>query len=265
MSKKLSVGADAIVIDVKTGPGSLVPKYEDSIKISKMLVNIGAKFGKEVYIIITTLDEPLGYAIGNALEVKEAIALLNNQGPVDLRELCIVVTAYMMLAGHLVETFTEAKEKCEDVLRNGKAFEHFKRMVALQHGDISYVENLDLLPKAKYVYSLLAEDDGYIQALDPRLIGAANGALGAGREKMDSVIDPAVGILLRKKIGDLVHIGDELAEIHYNDPSKFEQAIAKVRTAYVIGKVKPVKRNLVVGIIDKNGFKELKNGIIDLK
>lgn len=120
MSKKLSVGADAIVIDVKTGPGSLVPKYEDSIKISKMLVNIGAKFGKEVYIIITTLDEPLGYAIGNALEVKEAIALLNNQGPVDLRELCIVVTAYMMLAGHLVETFTEAKEKCEDVLRNGK-------------------------------------------------------------------------------------------------------------------------------------------------
>lgn len=264
MSKKLAVGADAIVIDVKTGKGSLVPEYETSIKTAEMLVDIGARFGKDVYIVLSTLDEPLGFAIGNALEVKEAIELLNNRGPADLHELCVVVTAYMMLAGHLADSFAEAREKCEEVLRNGTALEHFKQMVKLQHGDLAYVENLDLLPKADYTYSVKAERSGYVREVDPRLIGGANGALGAGREKIDSQIDRAVGMILRKKIGDQVAEGEELAEVHYNDPAKLALALEKIREAYVIGDEKPVKRNLIVGIIDKSGIHELKNGIDDL-
>lgn len=264
MSKKLSVGADAIVIDVKTGRGSLVPEYETSLKTAEMLVNIGAQFGKDVYIVLTTLDEPLGYAIGNALEVKEAVELLHGGGPADLRELCVVVTAYMMLAGHLADSFAKAKTKCEEVLDNGEAFERFKQMVALQHGDISYVENLDLLPKADYVYHLTADRSGYVRSLDPRLIGAANGALGAGRETLDSVIDRAVGLILKKKIADPVAEGEELAEIHYNDPKKLPSALEKVRASYEIGEDKPQKRNLVVGIVDKAGVHELKNGVADL-
>ena len=264
MSKKLSVGADAIVIDVKTGPGSLVPEYATSLKTAEMLVNIGAQFGKEVYIVLTTLDEPLGFAIGNALEVKEAVALLHGGGPADLRELCVVVTAYMLLAGHLADTFAEAKRMSEEVMDNGAAFEKFKQMVALQHGDIAYVENLDLLPKADYTYSLKAEKSGYVHALDPRLIGAANGALGAGREKLDSLIDRAVGLILRKKIGDYVEAGEELTEIHYNDPAKLDEAIQKVRAAYTVADGKPHKRNLVVGVVDQSGVHELKNGMADL-
>lgn len=264
MSKKLAVGADAIVIDVKTGRGSLVPKYETSLKTSEMLVDIGARFGKDVCIIITTLDEPLGFAIGNALEVKEAVELLHGRGPADLHELCVVVTAYMMLAGHLAGSFAEAREKCEEVLRNGAAFEHFKQMVQLQHGDLAYVDNLDLLPKAHYTYSFRSDRDGYVQQVDPREIGGANGALGAGREKIDYQIDRAVGMILRKKIGDTVHKGDELVEVHYNDPEKFKVALEKIRAAYVIGDEKPIKRNLVVGVIDKSGIHELQNGMVDL-
>lgn len=264
MSKKLSVGADAIVIDVKTGPGSLVPEYETSIKTAEMLVSIGAKFGKKVYIILTTLDEPLGNAIGNALEVKEAVELLHGRGPADLRELCVVVTSYMMIAGKLVDSFAEAKRKCEEVLDNGAAFEKLKQMVSLQHGDASYLDDLTKLPKADYVYSLKAESSGYVQSVDPRLIGAANGSLGAGREKMDSVIDRAVGVILKKKTADYVTKGEEIVEIHYNDPQKFEEALKKVTAAYVIGEQKPVKRNLVVGIVDENGIRELKNGMQDL-
>ncbi len=225
MSKKLAAGADCILLDVKTGSGAFMKTKEDALALANKMVAIGLAQGKETAALVTNMDMPLGRAIGNALEVKEAIETLKGNGPEDFRELCLELAAGMLMLAETGEP-AECRRMAEDALRSGRAFETFQKMVAAQGGDVSAVEDVSLLPKAPVVYEIAAWKDGYISHMDAERCGVAAGLLGAGRETKDSPIDYAAGIVLHKKTGDAVHAGDVIAELHTSDEKKIADAKA---------------------------------------
>jgi len=256
MSKKIAAGADAIVLEVTTGSGAFMNKYKDALTLAKIMVDIGREFKKEVVAVITNMDEPLGFAIGNSLEVKEAIEVLKNEGPNDLRELCLELGSYMLKLSGVVNTNQEGKNKLIKNLREGKALEKFKEMIIAQGGNAQIIENLNLLPLAKNCITIKAKEAGYVQRINARLIGEGAMILGAGRERKDSRIDLSVGIVLKKKIGDQVKVNDDLMEIHYNEIKKLDEARERVTSAFRIGKKKPLKIPLILAVIDKEGLRE---------
>ncbi|WP_010284388.1 pyrimidine-nucleoside phosphorylase [Bacillus timonensis] len=216
MSKKIAAGADAIVLDVKTGAGAFMKDLEDAKELAKTMVDIGNNVGRNTMAIISDMSQPLGFAIGNALEVKEAIDTLKGNGPADLRELCLVLGSQMVLLAKKAKSIEEARSLLEESIRNGKALETFKTFLASQGGDASVVDSTDKLPKAKYQIELEAQTDGYISEMIADSIGTVAMLLGAGRATKDSTIDLAVGLVLRKKIGDKVSKGESLVTIHSN-------------------------------------------------
>ncbi|HBY58115.1 MAG TPA: pyrimidine-nucleoside phosphorylase [Candidatus Atribacteria bacterium] len=256
MSKKIAAGADAIVLDVTTGSGAFMSRYEDTLKLGKIMVDIGLEIGKETVAIVTNMDEPLGFAIGNSLEVREAIEVLKNKGPEDLRQLCIVLGSYMLKLGGVVNSLEEGKNKLIKVLEEGRAFNKFKEMVQAQGGNLQVIENPELLPLAKFCFKIKADKSGYVQRADSRLIGESAMLLGAGRENKESKIDFSVGIVLKKKIGDKVNINEDLAEVYYNDKEKLEDARKKLMSSFTIGDKKPQKLPLILAAISKEGIKE---------
>ena len=201
MCKKLASGADSIVLDVKTGSGAFMKNIDDAFKLAQDMVKIGNNMGCDTVALITNMDEPLGYAIGNSLEVKEAIEILKGGGPEDLKELCVTLGSYMLLLAKNVKTVEEGKEKIKNIIYTGKAFETFKILVKEQGGNVNCVENINLLPQARYIYELKSDKTGYINRIRAEQVGLASLALGAGRETKDSIIDPSVGIILNKKSG----------------------------------------------------------------
>lgn len=216
MSKKIAAGADAIVLDVKTGAGAFMKTLDDSRELAKAMVRIGNNVGRRTMAVISDMSQPLGYAIGNALEVKEAIDTLKGEGPEDLTELCLTLGSHMVFLAGKAESLGEARSKLEEVIKNGTALETFKVFLASQGGDASVVDDPSRLPQAKYTFELEAKEAGYVAEIVADEVGTAAMLLGAGRATKESEIDLAVGLLLRKKIGDKVEKGDALLTIYSN-------------------------------------------------
>lgn len=216
MSKKIAAGADAIVLDVKTGDGAFMKTQEDAEKLAHAMVRIGNHVGRKTIAIISDMSQPLGFAIGNALEVKEAIETLQGKGPKDLTELVLTLGSQMVILAGKAKTSEEAKEMLLDAIHSGKALAKFKEFLANQGGDASIVDDLTKLPQAKYKIELPAKQSGYISRMVADEIGVASMILGAGRATKEDVIDLAVGLVLHKKVGDKVEEGESILTIYSN-------------------------------------------------
>nr|WP_269194786.1 pyrimidine-nucleoside phosphorylase [Anoxybacillus flavithermus] len=216
MSKKIAAGADAIVLDVKTGAGAFMKDLNDAKALAKAMVDIGNRVGRKTMAIISDMSQPLGYAIGNALEVKEAIDTLKGEGPEDLQELCLVLGSHMVYLAEKASSLEEARHMLEKAMKDGSALQTFKTFLAAQGGDASVVDDPSKLPQAKYVIELEAKEDGYVSEIVADAVGTAAMWLGAGRATKESTIDLAVGLVLRKKVGDAVKKGESLVAIYSN-------------------------------------------------
>lgn len=216
MSKKIAAGADAIVLDVKTGDGAFMKTLEDSKKLAHAMVQIGNNVGRKTMAIISDMSQPLGFAIGNALEVREAIDTLKGKGPKDLTELCLTLGSQMVVLGGQAKTIEGARKKLEEVITNGKAIDVFKQFIKGQGGNPEVVDNLSLLPQAKYTFEIPAKESGFVSHIVADEIGTAAMLLGAGRATKESEIDLAVGLVLHKKVGDAVKMGESLVTIYTN-------------------------------------------------
>ncbi|WP_042162632.1 pyrimidine-nucleoside phosphorylase [Paenibacillus gorillae] len=254
MSKKIAAGADAIVLDVKTGSGAFMKTLEQSEELAQAMVAIGTKVGRQTAAIISDMDQPLGFAIGNALEVKESIETLQGKGPADLTELCLVLGAHMTVLGGKAQNVEEAKGLLRAQLENGAALEKFRQFVTAQGGDGAVVDDTSRLPAAPVIIEVKATDDGYVQAIEAERLGTAAMLLGAGRATKDAQIDYAVGIVMMKKVGDQVRAGETLAVLHARGNSEAEAEIAdQVRGAYAVDSVKPNLRPLLLSIVTADG------------
>lgn len=216
MSKKIAAGADAIVLDVKTGAGAFMKTLDDSRELAKAMVRIGNNVGRRTMAVISDMSQPLGYAIGNALEVKEAIDTLKGEGPEDLTELCLTLGSHMVYLAEKASSLEEARTLLENVIKDGSALEKLKVFLSSQGGDASIVDDPSKMPQAEYIFELEAKEDGYVSEIVADEVGTAAMLLGAGRATKESVIDLAVGLVLRKKIGDQVKKGDSLVTIYSN-------------------------------------------------
>ncbi|MCM3114699.1 pyrimidine-nucleoside phosphorylase [Neobacillus sp. MER 74] len=216
MSKKIAAGADAIVLDVKTGAGAFMKTLDDSRELAKAMVRIGNNVGRRTMAVISDMSQPLGFAIGNALEVKEAIDTLKGEGPEDLTELCLTLGSHMVYLAEKADSLADARTKLEGVIKDGSALEKLKVFLSSQGGDASVVDDPSKMPQAKYMIELEAKEDGYVSEIVADEVGTAAMILGAGRATKESVIDLAVGLVLRKKIGDQVKKGESLVTIYSN-------------------------------------------------
>ncbi|WMM88691.1 pyrimidine-nucleoside phosphorylase [Heyndrickxia coagulans] len=216
MSKKIAAGADAIVLDVTTGAGAFMKKEEDAIRLAETMVRIGNHVGRKTMAVISDMSQPLGYAIGNALEVKEAIDTLKGEGPDDLTELVLALGSQMVVLAGKATTLEEARKMLKEAIASGAGLEKFKKFVANQGGDPSVIDHPEKLPQAKYAIDLPAKTSGYVSKMVADQIGVAAMMLGAGRATKEDKIDFAVGIVLRKKVGDRVEAGEPLATIYAN-------------------------------------------------
>lgn len=254
MSKKLASGADAIVLDVKVGSGAFMKTRKEALALAKSMVEIGSHMGRATVALVTDMDQPLGRAVGNILEVKEAIDVLRGHGPADITELCIELGAWMLVLGKKADTLEEGQQAMRDSLSSGRALKSMKQLVASQGGDSRYVDDPSLFPVAQHLVEVGVETEGIVTHIDAEGIGQAALALGAGRERKDSVIDLSVGLVLNKKIGDRVYPGECLATIHANDLEKAEEAKKLVREAFVLGLKAPVKNPLIYEVVQEEAL-----------
>lgn len=251
MSKKLAAGADAIVLDVKTGSGAFMKKEEDSFALAREMVAIGNGAGRKTVAVISDMDQPLGKAVGNVLEVKEAIETLKGEGPEDFRELCLTLGSYMVVAAGKATDKEEARAKLEEVIASGSALEKLAEFVEAQGGKKEEVYDTGLLPKAKYIEEILSEEEGYISGIVCDEIGICSLILGGGRETKESEIDLSVGLILHKKKGDYVKKGESLATIHANDLEKLEVAKKRFLAAYIFTDKEFKPEPLIRGVVEQ--------------
>lgn len=249
MSKKLAAGADAIVLDVKTGSGAFMKAETDSLALAEEMVKIGKNAGRKTIAVISDMDQPLGRTVGNALEVKEAIETLQGKGPKDFVELCLTLGSQMLLVGGRAKEEAQAREMLEQRIADGSALKKLAQFVEAQGGDAAAVYDTELLPKAAIVESIPALSEGYVQQIACDEIGICSLILGGGRETKESEIDLSVGLVLEKKVGDYVKAGEPLAYIHANDRGKLEAAKARFYEAYTVGAEEPAKRPLIFEIL----------------
>ena len=248
MSKKIAAGADAIVLDVKFGAGAFMKTLEDAKQLAQAMVEIGRDAHRQTVAFLTDMNQPLGLAIGNALEVKEAIETLKGHGPKDLEELVLQLASQMVVLAKKAPDVETAYEQLKEKLHRGEAFNKFKEFVQAQGGDVAQIENPDLLPKADSIIPVKASQSGYVHQIDALSIGLAAMKLGAGRATKDDMIDMAVGVVLDKKVGDSVGEGDVLAYIHANRVDN-EEAIAYIQKAYCICKDPVCPPTLIYDVI----------------
>lgn len=234
MSKKIAAGADAIVLDVKIGDGAFMKSYESAKELAKAMVSIGKSVNRNTVAVISDMDQPLGFAVGNALEVKEAIDTLNGKGPEDLLELCLTLGSNMVVLAEKAETVEEARKMLIKVIEDKSALNKLKEFIRAQGGNSNQVDNTELLPKAKYIVEVKSEKEGYVSKIDSEHIGLIAMELGAGRATKEDSVDLAVGIVLNKKRGNKVSVGETLAYIHVNDKSKIEKASRDIIESYHI-------------------------------
>lgn len=223
MSKKIAAGADSIVLDVKVGKGAFMKEESEARKLAQAMVNIGKNVGRKTIAVISDMNQPLGYAVGNALEVKEAIMTLRGEGPKDLQELSLTLGAHMLVLAEKVSTFEEGYKLLQTKIANGEALAKLKELVTAQNGDGRMVDDPSLLPKAEHEIEILATQSGVVSQIECADIGTAAMLLGAGRPTKEAKIDLAVGIILHKKIGDSVRIGEPIATLHVNERDQVER------------------------------------------
>ncbi len=249
MGKKLAADDNVIVLDVKTGSGSFMKSAERSRELARLMVDIGKRAGKKMVALITNMDIPLGYAIGNSLEVAEAVETLRGRGPADLTEVCLALASRMLsLSGK--GSAEECRLLAERAISDGSALEKLKQCVRAQGGDVSLIEDPSAFPKAKCSRTVLCPADGYIQRVDTEAYGVSSLLLGAGRNTAEDGIDYSAGILLRKKTGDAVKEGEPLAVLYAADETLFRAAEEKLLSATVIGREKPEKAPLIYGAVE---------------
>ncbi len=249
MSKKLAAGADAIVLDVKTGSGAFMKKEKDSRLLAKEMVKIGNSAGRRTVAVISDMDQPLGYAVGNAIEVREVIETLNGRGPADLEELCITLGTQMLLCAGKAATEADAEKMLKETVQSGAALKKFAEFVSAQGGDSDCIYHPEKLPQTSIVKEVTALETGYIKKILCEEIGVVSLLLGGGRRKKEDEIDLSVGIMLRKKVGDFVNKGDSIATIYGNDPEKIKDAYHRMEGAYFYSKTVVEKKKLIKDII----------------
>ena len=249
MSKKLAAGSDKIVLDVTTGSGAFMKNTRDAKKLAKHMVAIGNHAGKETVAILTGMEEPLGFAIGNNMEVKEAIEVLKGDGPEDVKEVSVALAGMMLSLGLENVSHSQGKRMAKKALSSGQAFEKFKEMVQAQGGDIRYVEHPEFFERDAFEGEVLAAEDGFLSGMDTEKIGVAAGLLGAGRETKDSVIDMSAGIYLKKKIGDIVKKGEPIAICYAGTKEKLNRGMAMFESSIRYSKEASRIPKLIVDII----------------
>ncbi len=256
MSKKLAEGIDALVLDVKTGSGAFMKTEKDAAFLAELMVETGERMGKLVVALITDMDQPLGCRIGNALEVIEAVEVLRGEGPKDLRQLCLELAGWMLHLGGVSDTVAEGRKQSEKLIASGKALDKFRQMVELQGGDPRAVDDPKKLPQARHAMMLSSPKDGYLASLQCEEVGIACVILGGGRERKEDSVDPAVGIVLHKKVGDAVSAGEPLATIYYNAETRAARARQLLEESYRIADSRVLEnRPLIHRVIGKTGEK----------
>lgn len=252
MSKKLASGSDAILLDVTVGEGAFMKNMDDARTLAHIMVDIGNRLGRNTKAVLSDMSEPLGLAVGNALEVKEAIAALHGNGPKDLMELCYTSGAIMLKQAKVVKDYEEGRAKLEEAIKSGAAFDKFVKMIEAQGGDISYILHPEKFELAKNQIEIRASQSGYVTSLNALEIGVSSMKLGGGRETLDDVIDMSAGILLNKKVGDHVDKGELLATLHTNkEPDEYKPIADDVKKAFVIVSEKVTPMPVIREIIEK--------------
>jgi pyrimidine-nucleoside phosphorylase len=234
MSKKLAEGIDALVLDVKTGSGAFMKSEKDAVFLAELMVETGERMGKQVVALITDMDQPLGCMIGNALEVVEVVEILRGEGPEDLRELCLELGGWMLHLGGASATVAQGRKQSEQLIASGRALAKFRQMVELQGGDAGVIDDPKRLPQARHTMTVASPSDGYLAAVQCEQVGTACVILGGGRERKEDAVDPAVGIVLHKKVGDAVSVGEPLATIYYNAEERATRARQLLEESYQI-------------------------------
>ena len=246
MSKKLAEGTDALVLDVKTGSGAFMKKEEDAVFLAELMVETGERMGKQMVALITDMNQPLGRMVGNALEVQECIAILHGGGPADLRDLCLELAAWMLYLGGASKTIAQGKQMSEQIIASGKAFERFRQMVELQGGDISAIDDPSRLPSADHRVDVPSPKAGFVTAIACEQVGTACVILGGGRERKEDSVDPAVGIVVHKKIGDKVSAGESMCTIHCHSDAQAARAKTLLLESYQIAAAAPAHKPSLV-------------------
>jgi pyrimidine-nucleoside phosphorylase len=233
MSKKIASGAHAIVLDVKVGVGAFMTSLEEARSLAELMVSIADLAGREAVSLLSDMNQPLGNAVGNALELEEAIQTLRGNGPEDFREHCLVVAGHMLVLGGVTPEEEEGRRIAESALQDGRGWERFKTLVAAQGGDVEYVEEPNRLAKASLIEQVSAPRNGYLKEVNARVVGETSCYLGAGRAEKGEQIDLAVGIIIHHKVGDFLETGDPLFTIHANDPVKLEESRQRLLDAHL--------------------------------
>ncbi len=253
MSKKIAAGADKIVLDVKAGKGAFMKSPNDAFNLAEIMVEIGSKLKRETVAVISEMNQPLGYAVGNALEVKEAVKTLQGEGPKDLTDLCISLGSLMLVLAEKANNIDEAKNILEKILVQGKAMEKFIELVKVQNGDTNIFDNLDMLCQSPVKAEVKLEKEGFIHQINAEQIGKIAMHLGAGREKKGDKIDFSVGIVLNKKVGESFKKGESAALVYAKNEYDAEKAVNKIKDSFVIKTKKCNSAKLIHGYVDKNG------------
>jgi pyrimidine-nucleoside phosphorylase len=249
LSKKLAEGIDALVLDVKVGRGAFMKTLPEARTLAKSLVRVGTLAGKKVTAVLTRMDEPLGRAVGNALETAEALEVLHGDGPEDLIELTYVLGAEMLRMAGVAKTDADARAKMKKAIDSGAAARKMEEIIRAQHGDPRVVADPERLPRAPHVIQIFSKLAGFVESIDSLEVGLATVSIGAGRQRTDDIIDPAVGAVLHVKVGDQVDRGDPLAEVHLRDLRDLDRVHDRIRDAFVIAKRPPKRHDIVIETI----------------
>jgi pyrimidine-nucleoside phosphorylase len=251
MSKKLAEGIDALVLDVKTGSGAFMKNEESAIELAELLVETGCRMGTRTVALITDMNQPLGRKVGNALEIAECIEVLKGEGPEDLIDLCLELSGWMLHLGEKTSTVAEGKKLAREILDDGRGLEKFREMIRLQGGDPAVIDDPNRLPHTRETRPVTSPAAGYVAEIDCEQVGVSSLLLGGGRERKDGVIDPAVGIVMHKKVGDVVEEGEPLMTVHYNSVARLEEACLLLGQSYRLNNEgKPNKPPLVHRLIE---------------
>ncbi len=249
MSKKLAVSLDALVLDVKVGSGAFMKKQVEARRLAQMMVGIGRRLDKRVQALITDMSQPLGYAVGNALEVMEVSQTLQNAGPADLTRISLELAARMIYLGKITKTLEEARELAQSKLLDGSGFQKFKDVIAAQGGNPQVLDRFELLPNATGAQEITTARGGYVSAIDAELIGQASSMVGAGRNTKEDSIDPAVGVILEVKVGQKIDSGSILCRIYYTSDEHVEEAATLVEDAFKISQQAVEERDLILEVV----------------
>ena len=249
MSKKLAEGIDALVLDVKVGSGAFMKRQVDARRLAQMMVGIGRRADKRVQALITDMNQPLGYAVGNALEIMEVSQTLQNAGPTDLTRISLELAARMIFLGKIVPTLDDARELAQKVLLDGSGYRKFKEVIQAQGGNPQVLDRFELLPNATGAREILSPRAGYISAIDAEYIGQASNMIGAGRDTREDTIDPAVGVILEVKVGHKVEAGGVLCRLYYTSEEHVEEGAQLVEDAFRISAQAPDERELILEVV----------------